>query len=137
MNFKVQLVKLGTANPELRPHIRKILAALTASPTKLRNGDWGVTVKSERVRPGDSVTVTTKSGKSWEALIEKVIWKGNGVAICSVRKSSKSRTPSPSYRSRGWGGGRCRGCGGAVKDAPHHRAMEGYCGSCAFDEFDN
>lgn len=33
-------------------------------------------------------------------------------------------------------GGVCRGCGGPVRDAGHHRAMEGYCGTCAFDEFD-
>jgi hypothetical protein len=33
-------------------------------------------------------------------------------------------------------GGRCVECGGPVEDAPHHRAMEGYCGSCAFDEYD-
>jgi hypothetical protein len=32
--------------------------------------------------------------------------------------------------------GRCRGCGGALRDVPHHAAMGGYCGSCAFDEFD-
>jgi hypothetical protein len=31
---------------------------------------------------------------------------------------------------------RCRCCGGSIIDAPHHRAMNGYCGSCAFDEFD-
>lgn len=36
----------------------------------------------------------------------------------------------------GGGSGRCRGCGGPIKDAPHHRAMEGCCGYCAFDEFD-
>ena len=39
--------------------------------------------------------------------------------------------------SRGTGGrSRCRGCGGPIRNAPHHRAMEGYCGYCAFDEFD-
>lgn len=32
--------------------------------------------------------------------------------------------------------GRCRGCGGELRDAAHHRAMGGYCGSCAFDEYD-
>jgi len=32
--------------------------------------------------------------------------------------------------------GRCRGCGGALRDVPRHAAMGGYCGSCAFDEFD-
>jgi len=31
---------------------------------------------------------------------------------------------------------RCRGCGGPIRHAPHHPAMEGYCGYCAFDEFD-
>jgi hypothetical protein len=32
--------------------------------------------------------------------------------------------------------GRCRECRGPIKDAPHHRAMGGLCGSCAFDEYD-
>lgn len=31
---------------------------------------------------------------------------------------------------------RCRGCGGAIVDAPGHSAMGGYCGECAFDEYD-
>lgn len=30
----------------------------------------------------------------------------------------------------------CRSCGKSLVDAGHHRAMEGYCGDCAFDEFD-
>lgn len=34
------------------------------------------------------------------------------------------------------GGGRCRTCSQPVADVPHHRAMDGLCGSCAFDEFD-
>lgn len=32
--------------------------------------------------------------------------------------------------------GRCRGCRGPIVDASHHRAIGGYCGQCAFDEFD-
>lgn len=32
--------------------------------------------------------------------------------------------------------GRCRGCGGPIRNAPHARAQGGYCGSCAFDEYD-
>ena len=32
--------------------------------------------------------------------------------------------------------GRCRCCHGPIQDASHHAAMGGYCGSCAFDEFD-
>jgi len=30
----------------------------------------------------------------------------------------------------------CRGCRGPIRNAPHHRAMGGYCGYCAFDEYD-
>jgi hypothetical protein len=32
--------------------------------------------------------------------------------------------------------GVCRGCGGPIRDAGHHRAMGGFCGACAFDEYD-
>ena len=32
--------------------------------------------------------------------------------------------------------GRCRGCGGPIRDAACHAAMGGYCGSCAFNEYD-
>lgn len=29
----------------------------------------------------------------------------------------------------------CKGCGHAIVDAPHQRAMDGYCGECAFEPF--
>jgi hypothetical protein len=32
--------------------------------------------------------------------------------------------------------GACRGCGGPLRDAGHHRAIGGFCGTCAFDEYD-
>jgi len=55
----------------------------------------------------------------------------------------KAQQPKRERRSNGGGhrrpGGRCRapGCSNpADQDAPHHPAMGGYCGSCAFDEFD-
>lgn len=31
---------------------------------------------------------------------------------------------------------RCRECGGPLVNAKRHAAMDGYCGNCAFDEFD-
>lgn len=30
----------------------------------------------------------------------------------------------------------CRECGGPLVSAPHHAAMGGLCGHCAFDEYD-
>lgn len=32
--------------------------------------------------------------------------------------------------------GVCRGCRGPIVDSAHHSATGGYCGSCAFDEYD-
>lgn len=41
---------------------------LTASPIKLRSGDWGAKVEGKAVG-GDPITVTTRAGKSWQAFV--------------------------------------------------------------------
>ena len=33
---------------------------LTATPTKLRSGNWGARLKTSKVRAGDTVTITTR-----------------------------------------------------------------------------
>ena len=63
--------------------------------------------------------------------VTRVVWTGNGVAICEA-KQIKNPTADAQPRSNGL----CRNCKGVVRDAPHHRAMGGLCGSCAFDEYD-
>jgi len=63
---------------------------MTATPTKLRSGDWGARVQGD-VQTGDIVTITAKSGKSWDARIARVLWSGNGVSICATE--SKPRRP--------------------------------------------
>ena len=57
---------------------------LTASPIKLRSGDWGAKVEGKAVE-GDPITVTTRAGKSWQAFVAKVVWIGNGVTIVATR----------------------------------------------------
>jgi hypothetical protein len=47
-----------------------------------------------------------------------------------------SRGSSPSCRKSSGGSGKCRDCGREITNAPHHRAMGGLCGDCAFDEYD-
>ena len=66
-----------------------------ASPKKLNSGDWGAWVKSENVQRGDVVAITTKSGKSWNSQIDKVIWRGNGGAICSLIQNNQSYRKRP------------------------------------------
>lgn len=84
---------------------------LPATPTKLKNGDWGARVASTNVREGDIVRITTRGGKSWEAEVMKVIWRGEGVSICATsslpRRSTASRTGHSAPRSGTPTGCRC------------------------------
>jgi hypothetical protein len=95
-----------------------------ATPAKLSTGAWGARVVG-RADAGDSVTITSQGGKSWEASIERVVWTNGEVTLCATSSSARAATT-----------GRCKGCVRGIKDASHHVAMGGYCGECAFDEFD-
>lgn len=55
-----------------------------ASFYKLKSGAWGVKVAHD-VSPGDTVTVTTKSGETKEAVITNVLGKnGYGDTVCEI-----------------------------------------------------
>jgi len=74
-----------------------------ASPKKLRDGSWGAIISAAsagNAKTGDTLRITTKSGKSWEATIAKVIWTGSGKAIVSTRSSGGGRKGSAPRRSR-------------------------------------
>lgn len=62
----------------------------------------------------------------------KEFW-ADAASVSNIRDGSSEDSTTGRRRSRS---GRCRECGGALTDAPHHRAMGGLCGSCAFDEYD-
>ena len=97
------------------------MSAHLASPIVLKSGEWGARVASTGVNVGDELTVIAKSGSSWEATVERVVWRGPDVTLCETKRK---------------GSGRCSECGRAAVDADHHRAMGGLCGHCAFDEYD-
>lgn len=80
----------------------------TATPTKLRNGNWGARVRG-KVREGDTVTITTKSGKSWEARVSKVVWTDGSVAICATESTDRP-AQRPGRGGRGYGRGTWTGC---------------------------
>ena len=98
--------------------------------TKLKSGEWGVRVVGDAKR-GQTVTVTTKAGKTKTERIDAVLWHGNGISLCSI-----SRQTGRSRGARGNGRTTCKECGRPIQDAPHRRAMGGLCGDCAFDEYD-
>lgn len=101
---------------------------MNATFTKLRNGNWGARVNGSPC-PGQTLTISRRDGSTVTKTVDKVIWSGQGVTLCSLEDER------PSSSNRGHRSG-CRECGGPIRHAAHHRAMGGLCGGCAFDEFD-
>jgi len=58
---------------------------MQATYTKLRNGFWGLRVTGFQVTPqnGDTVTATRRDGRQKRETIGRVLWCGDGIAICS------------------------------------------------------
>jgi len=75
--------------------------AATATPKKLHNGDWGALAQTATVKPGETLRITTRSGKSWTATIDRVLWAGDGKAICATNSNEGSNRPA----------GQCDECG--------------------------
>ena len=71
---------------------------LTASPIRLRSGEWGARVQGSAVE-GASIKVTPRAGKSWQAFVSKVVWSGSGITIVSTRSLEiASDHDRPKYR---------------------------------------
>ena len=100
-----------------------------ATPTKLRNGDWGAKVHGA-VESGDTIQIRTKSGKEWTARVERVLWTDNTVSIVATANRpqvGRSRGRGNRECSCGWGDdllsfgyspgwrGRCPDCGGLAE----------------------
>lgn len=103
---------------------------------------WCVRVRSLRGEaPGKWIEVESRSGRCYRVRLgARLEDSPEGYAIFAT-----DNPPADTYvssedladkKDTTRLGGRCRGCGGEIKHAAHHRAMNGYCGSCAFDEFD-
>ena len=73
--------------------------ATNAAPLRLRNGDWGARLTSDGqivISSGDKVTIQTKGGKKWPALVAQVLWRGDNrfgseanAVIISLERASK------------------------------------------------
>lgn len=76
-------------------------------PRQAQNGSWGARVTGA-VAVGDEITITTRAGKSWTAIVDCVIWSGSGVSICATSSADRpqrtSYTPRTSYTRQRTGG---------------------------------
>ena len=69
----------------------------TGHPAKLYDGAWGAHVNSDKVKPGDTVHLTTKAGKTWDAVVDKIVWTGpdyDGVPCALVSLAGKEKPTS-------------------------------------------
>lgn len=76
---------------------------MTATPTKLRDGTWGARVQGT-VQSGDRITITTRAGKSWTAVIARVVWTGQGVSLVATGSAPR---PQAQQRNRQTGSSCC------------------------------
>lgn len=105
---------------------------------------WDETVEQIITRDGGKTLLYFRDGSSsfWanRAVVDVVKVYGRPQTIGRLREfAAKAREAGGAeeyLEQRAERSGRCRGCGGPIRDARHHAAMGGYCGSCAFDEFD-
>jgi len=103
----------------------------TASPIKLRNGNWGARVTGT-VNVGDEITITTRAGRNWQTLVERIVWSGtsrDGTPAAIVATVSAQRSA--------YGSGTCDECGTrrAVTTAVDLSGLRGrVCARCKRDE---
>ena len=82
-----------------------------ATPTKLRNGQWGARVNADDTpAEWDIVTITARSGKSWDATVDYVAHSG-------IDRLSGEIKHIVGLKKRAYpkGTGKCEDCGIAVK----------------------
>lgn len=99
------------------------MMAIAATPAKLKSGEWGVRVTSP-VSAGDTVTITTKSGKSWDATVSRVVWTGDGVSLCATSSADR---PATSGRRTGCSCGSREDAHGSLIPSPNN------CWQCEHD----
>jgi len=111
----------------------EITGPLPATPYRLRSGEWGAKVRHGSVREGDPIQITTRSGKTWVAVVAKVVWQGEDVALVATGETTRARSGGGgSHRSYGM----CESCGErrATTEATDGSGIVGrVCGLCARD----
>jgi hypothetical protein len=125
---KAFVLAVRTAS-KLPPHSKKRVAALRAALLERSGGGKPLAVVRYKGKPYNMVwrgkTPYGERAKLQFMDGSKEFW----VDVAQIEES-----PRPGTRGVSPLGGKCRGCGGAIRNAPHQKAEAGYCGWCAYDE---
>lgn len=79
---------------------------MSTTYTKLRSGNWGLRADHE-LRPGSTVTVTTRAGAAKTETVGQHVWSGDGVHLYAI-SAAVGGTRTGGARSGGYGGGHGR-----------------------------
>ncbi len=111
---------------------------IKATPCKLRNGRWGARAPAS-TKAGDTLTITTKAGKSWQAVVDCVVWTGDGVALCATSKLESAPLVSQRFMGGSRRGGSTRtGCHcGSREEDGETLSSPNNCRSCRFEAEDH
>lgn len=74
------------------------MTTITATPAKLRNGTWGARV-TDPVKVGQTITVKTKAGKTWQAKVTKIVWGGSDAALVATESLDRPAAKRPARRA--------------------------------------
>jgi len=67
---------------------------------KLKSGEWAVENSGVKVRPGEVIAVTRRSGGIDRVVVRKVIWDGPAVQWLKATRATKAEG-GPFYAGRG------------------------------------
>lgn len=68
-----------------------------ATYTKLRSGAWGIRVPG-RAYVGQTYTVQKRNGARVIETVRAVVWRGNGISLCSITPTAATPRPAPAPR---------------------------------------
>lgn len=73
---------------------------MKASPYKLRSGEWGARVYGAP-QEGQTILITAKSGKSWNARVKTVLWKDQKASLVALEPRESRRRSGSSCHTDG------------------------------------
>lgn len=100
---------------------------MTATYTKLRSGEWGIRVQGQP-SAGDVIQVAKRDGSVKTETVAKIVWRGDGIAICAVARRPRYQGDDGIIRTRD-GREMVRGCAAC-------RALGDMCRECRHDQYD-
>ena len=70
---------------------------MKASFKRMKSGDWGIKVEGDHqtLQPGQTVTVTKKSGETKDVVVEAVMYTDEECALCTIVSDNKVGVSAP------------------------------------------